>query len=90
MYQSTQNPVKVGSIVALPPGSVVPVSVNGSIVPVRTIPAPTTSVVQPAAITRTSYTVPVTTRVVKTEIVPVQPSIVTTRVVTCSCSSTHS
>ena len=70
------NPLKVGSIVSLPPGSVVPVAVNGSVVPVRTIPAPPTTSVAPGTITRTSYTVPVTTRVVKTETVPVQPSIV--------------
>ena len=32
------NPMKDGSMVPLPPGSIVPTVVNGSIIPVKTIP----------------------------------------------------
>ena len=39
-FQFFLNPVKVGNVVSLPHGSVVPVAVNGNVVPVRTIPAP--------------------------------------------------
>ena len=34
------NPVQAGSIVALPPGSIVNVSVGGKLVPVKTVAAP--------------------------------------------------
>ena len=65
------NPVKVGSIISYPPGTPVPVNVGGSIVNVKTVPAPVQSVYQttsvpiatPAtvSVTRTSLNVPVTT-----------------------------
>ncbi len=63
------NPVKVGSIISYPPGTPVPVNVGGSIVNVKTVPAPAQSVYQttsvpvatPAAVsvTGTSLNIPV-------------------------------
>lgn len=41
--QAKVNPVQAGSIVGLPVGSIVHVNVNGSLVPVKTVPAPMAS-----------------------------------------------
>ena len=46
MQVGSINPVTSGSIVALPPGSIVPVAVNGSIVPVKTTPVLSSQTVQ--------------------------------------------
>ena len=63
------NPVTAGSIVGLPVGSLVHVNVNGNLVPVRTVPAPMTSVqtsVQVPTYTTTTVPVQTTTSVVQT------------------------
>ena len=63
------NPVTAGSIVGLPVGSLVHVNVNGNLVPVRTVPAPMTSVqtsVNVPTYTTTSVPVQTTTSVVQT------------------------
>ena len=63
------NPVTAGSIVGLPVGSLVHVNVNGNLVPVRTVPAPMTSVqtsVQMPTYATTSVPVQTTTSVVQT------------------------
>ena len=64
----SMNPLEAGSIVGLPPGSVIPVNVNGSIVPVKTVPAPAQRVIQTQTIqvpqqtvVRQSIAVPETT-----------------------------
>ena len=63
------NPVKAGSIVGLPVGSLVHVNVGGNLVPVRTVPAPMTSVqtsVQVPTYATTSVPVQTMTSVVQT------------------------
>ncbi len=65
------NPMKDGSMMPLPPGSIVPTVVNGSIIPVKTIPDATASVLTtqtiPVQTVRQSYVIPApTTSVVQT------------------------
>ena len=63
------NPVKAGSIVGLPVGSLVHVNVGGNLVPVRTVPAPMTNIqtsVQVPTYATTSVPVQTMTSVVQT------------------------
>ena len=74
------NPLQAGSIVALPPGSVVNVNINGKIVPVKTVPAPgvaqtTPLPVPPPTLSSTTLNVPgPTSSVVQTQTLPVTTS----------------